>query len=220
MGGTGAIANGIIVAVLTVISVMDEIPWDLIIQTKRLIIRPQKYSDYKAWYIAFSERLPQQYTYDEGQIALDGYDADEFTNICKSHQEQASNDYAYIWGIFHKQTNRHIGNIDLSTIQREEKQWANLGYTIHNQYWRQGFGKEAVRAVIIAGFEQLGYHRIEAAINLDNHPSIALVQTVGLQKECVRRGFYYENEQWVDHIIYVALPTDLGISEKPPAITT
>jgi RimJ/RimL family protein N-acetyltransferase len=111
-----------------------------------------------------------------------------------------------------------LGNVDLSTIYREEKQWANLGYSIHNQYWKQGFGNEAVRAVLIAGFENLGYHRIEAAINLDNHPSIALAQSVGLQKECVRRGFYYEDEQWVDHLIYVALPSDLGLAEKPPVI--
>jgi [ribosomal protein S5]-alanine N-acetyltransferase len=46
----------------------------------------------------------------------------------------------------------------------------------------------------MAGFESLGYHRIEADINLDNYPSIALVQSVSLQKECVRRSFYFENE--------------------------
>ena len=75
-----------------------------------------------------------------------------------------------------------------------------------------------MKAALIAGFNQLGYHRIEAAINCDNHPSIALAQSVGLQKECVRRGFYYENKQWVDHVIYVALPSDLGLAEKPPEI--
>ncbi|NEQ97380.1 MAG: GNAT family N-acetyltransferase, partial [Cyanothece sp. SIO2G6] len=87
-------------------------------------------------------------------------------------------------------------------------------------YWRQGFGREAVKAALIGGFEHLGYHRIEAAINLDNHPSIALAQSVGLQQECVRRGFYYENGQWVDHVIYVVLPSDLGLAENPPAIAT
>ena len=55
-------------------------------------------------------------------------------------------------------------------------------------------------------------------INLDNQASIALAQSVGMQKECIRRGFFYENEQWVDHFIYVALPSDLGLVEKPPAI--
>lgn len=75
-----------------------------------------------------------------------------------------------------------------------------------------------MKAALRVEFENLGYHRIEAAINLDNHLSIALAQSVGLQKECIRRGFYYENEQWVDHLIYVALPSDLGLVEKPPVI--
>lgn len=192
--------------------------WALTIETERLILRLQEPSDYKSWYAGFAGRLPQQYKYDEGQISLDGCHPDWFSNLCKRHQQQALSDYAYIFGVFSRQTNQHLGNVDISTIQREEKQWANLGYSIHNQYWRQGIGKEAVRAAIRAGFESLRYHRIEAAINLDNHLSIALAQSVGLQKECIRRGFYYENEQWVDHLIYVALPYDLGLVERPPAI--
>ncbi|MCC5639538.1 GNAT family N-acetyltransferase [Nostoc sp. CHAB 5844] len=194
---------------------MSETSWTLTIETERLILRPYKSDDYQSWYVGFSSRLLQQYKYDEGQISLNGCDFDWFANMCKRHQEQALSDYAYIFGVFLKQTQQHLGSVDISTIQREEKQWANLGYSIHNQYWRQGFGKEAVRAALIAGFENFGYHRIEAAINLDNHLSIALAESVGLQKECVRRRFYYENEQWVDHLIYVALPDDLGLVERP-----
>lgn len=199
---------------------MDNPSWTLTLETERLILRPQRPDDYQAWYAAFSERLPKQHNYDEGPISLDGCNANWFSHICQYHQEQALNDYAYIWGIFSKHAGQHLGNVDLSTIQREEKQWANLGYSIHNQYWRQGFGKESVTAAIIAGFERLGYHRIEAAINLDNYASIALAQRVGMQKECVRRGFYYENEQWVDHVIYVALPPDFDRVERQPAIAT
>ncbi|MBU7583886.1 MAG: GNAT family N-acetyltransferase [Nostoc sp. TH1S01] len=184
---------------------MSETFWTLPIETQRLILRPYQPNDYQSWYAGFSGRLPQQYKYDEGQISLDGCDLDWFLNLCQRHQEQAVSDYAYIFGVFCKQTHQNLGSVDLSTIQREEKQWANLGYSIHNQYWRQGFGKEAVRALLIAGFENFGYHRIEAAINLDNYLSIALAESVGLQKECLRRGFYYENAQWVDHLIYVAL---------------
>ncbi|MES1025588.1 GNAT family protein [Gloeocapsa sp. BRSZ] len=198
---------------------MSKAAWTLKIETERLILRPQKSSDYEAWYAGFSGRLPQQSKYDEGQISLEGCNLAWFSSLCDRHQEQALSDYAYIFGVYLKQTHQHLGNVDLSTIYREEKQWANLGYSIHNQYWRQGFGKEAVKAALIAGFKDLEYHRIEAAINLDNHPSIALAESVGLKKECVRRGFYYENEQWVDHLIYVVLPPDLGLAEKPPALT-
>jgi [ribosomal protein S5]-alanine N-acetyltransferase len=197
---------------------VSETNWTLEIETERLVLRPQQPDDYQSWLAGFSGRLPQQSKYDEGPIKLDSFDREWFANSCQFHQQQALSDYAYIFGVFARHTNQHLGYVDLSTIQREEKQWANLGYSIHNQHWHQGFGTEAVTAAIMAGFETLGYHRIEAAINLDNHSSIALAEHVGLTKECIRRGFYYEDQQWIDHLIYAAIPTDFGLIDRPPTI--
>jgi [ribosomal protein S5]-alanine N-acetyltransferase len=182
----------------------------LIIDTPRLILRPQQVSDYDVWWAGFAERLPQQHQYDEGLVCLAHCDRSWFADLCRQHRQSALNDRMVVFGIFHRETGSHLGNIDLSTIRRGEYQWAGLGYEIHNQYWRQGFGAEAVRAALIAGFDLLKYHRIEAAINLDNHASIALANKVGMQRECIRRGFIYENNRWVDHLIYVALPSDLS----------
>lgn len=198
---------------------MGETAWTLTINTERLLLRPQQPSDYEFWYSGFSGRLPKQHQYDDGLVNLEHCDYQWFVNLCQRHHQLALNDQVYVFGIFSRQTNQHLGNIDISTICREENQWANLGYGIHNQHWQQGFGKEAVRAALVAGFETLGYHRIEACINLDNQASITLAQSVGMQRECIRRGFVYENEQWVDHFIYVAIPSDLGLVEKQPAIT-
>jgi [ribosomal protein S5]-alanine N-acetyltransferase len=197
---------------------MSRLTWPLQLATERLILRPQLPKDYAAWYAGYAGRLPQQYPYDEGQVDLTGLDAAWFTQLCQRHQSQAFSDYAYIFSIFAQATGEHLGHVDLSTIQRQEKQWANLGYSLHNQYWQQGFAKEAVKALLFAGFENLGYHRIEAAINLDNDRSIALAKSVGMQPEGIRRQFYYENGQWTDHIIYVILPEDLGLNSSPPSV--
>ena len=62
--------------------------WVLTIETERLILRPLKSSDYEAWYIGFSIRLPQQSKYDEGQVSLKGCDPVWFSNLCNRHQEQ------------------------------------------------------------------------------------------------------------------------------------
>lgn len=193
--------------------------WSLTIDTERLILRPQQPTDYESWYAGFSGRLPKQHQYDDGLVNLAHCDREWFTNLCQRHQQEALDDLFFIFGIFARQSGQHLGNLDFSTVLRGAHQWAVLGYEIHNQYWQQGFGKESVRAALLAGFEMLNYHRIEAAINLDNQASIALAQSVGMRKECLRRGFLYENEQWVDHFIYVALPSDLGLVEKSPEIT-
>jgi RimJ/RimL family protein N-acetyltransferase len=195
---------------------MSETAWNLEIATERLILRLQQPSDYEVWYAGFASRLPSQYKYDEEKVDLSECDLQWFSNLCQHHQTLALQDRVYVFGVFLRENNRHLGNIDLSTIRRQENQWANLGYSIHNQYQKQGFGLEAVRAILIAGFEHLNYHRIEAAINLDNDRSISLAERVGMKAECMRPGFFYENEQWVDHLIYVALPTDFGLADKPP----
>lgn len=197
---------------------MAETSWTLNITTERLILRPQQPSDYEDWYAGFSGRMESQHQYDDGLVSLEHCDRQWFTSLCQRHQQEALSDLFFIFGIFDRNTRQHFGNIDLSTIKRENYQWAVIGYEIHNQYWRKGIGKEAVRAALIAGFESLGYHRIEAIINLDNQASIALTESVGMQKECTRRGFLYENEQWVDQLIYVALPQDVNLVEKPPEI--
>jgi ribosomal-protein-alanine N-acetyltransferase len=198
---------------------LTEISWPITLETERLVLRSLEPSDYQACHNALDGQLPKQHQYDYGHVDLGELDANWFADACKLHRESALIDYCYNWVVFHKQTHQHLGTIDLSTIKRDVFQWANLGYVIHNQFWRQGFGKEAVTAAVKAGFEHLHYHRIEAAINLDNHASIALVESVGLQRECIRRAYWYENEQWVDHLIYVALPGDFGVSEKPPSVS-
>ena len=197
---------------------MSKTFWTMTLDTQRLLLRPQCKSDYESWYARFTGRLPKQHQYDAGKLDMDGCDFAWFSDLCSHHQKLASKDEVYVFGIFDRQTNQHLGNIDLSTILRHDNQWANLGYSIHNQYQRRGFGKEATQAALIAGFKQLNYHRIEAAINLKNEPSIALAESIGMKKECVRRGFLYENEDWVDHLIYVAIPADLGLDEKPPKL--
>lgn len=197
---------------------MVETCWTLTIHTERLILRPQQPSDYEIWHAGFSNRLPSQHHYDDGLVSLAHCDQKWFEGLCQRQQQQAIADRMYVLGVFSHQTGQHLGNIDISTIRRKENQWAILGYEIHNQHWNQGFGKEAVRAALIVGFEMLSYHRIEAAINLDNQASIALAQSIGMQRECIRRGFFYENGQWVDHFIYVAVPSDLDLIEQPPMI--
>lgn len=194
----------------------SEQKWKLHADTERLILRPQEPGDYDYWYAGFNGRFPKQHQYDDGWVNLEHCDRQWFADLCQRHQQKALNDEIYVFGIFHRQTGQHLGNIDFTTLHRHEYQWGILGYEIHNQFWRRGFGKEAVRAALIAGFESLNYHRLEAVINLDNRASIALAESVGMQKECVRRCFFYEDGQWVDHWIYAAIPSDLGLAENAP----
>ncbi|MCY7278826.1 MAG: hypothetical protein LH702_35095 [Phormidesmis sp. CAN_BIN44] len=42
---------------------------------------------------------------------------------CHRHQQQALADQMFVFGIYDRQTEQHLGNIDLSTIRRGDYQW-------------------------------------------------------------------------------------------------
>lgn len=125
-----------------------------------------------------------------------------FFNLVDNHQQLALADTAHVFAVFNKEDGSHIGMVDFSTLARDDFQWARIGYTIHNQYWKRGYGKEAVSGAIQLAFNHLGFHRIEAHINLDNTASINLAEGVGMTFECIRKGFIYELEEWTDHLVY------------------
>lgn len=170
-----------------------------------VIVRPLTQTDYKTWLASFLARKPKQHRYDEGLIDMSICTLDWFDALVLRQQQLAQQDDTYVFGIFRKADGAHLGAIDFTTLLRGEFQWARIGYTIHNQFWRQGYGQEALSLALILGQQELGYHRIEAHINLDNEASIGLAQAVGMHDEGIRKGFIFEEEQWVDHRIFVKI---------------
>lgn len=177
---------------------------NLQIETERLILRPFKKNDYQVWTQGFNERLPSQHKYDEG------YDPDSSTYTRKwfadwigEFQEDAEKDELYILGIFRKEDGANIGNIELITILRMDYNWGMMGYSIHNQYFRQGYGKESVQAALQLFFTELNFHRVELQINTDNIPSQKLAESAGFTYECRRENFFYEGGKWIDQLIYI-----------------
>jgi len=39
-----------------------------------------------------------------------------------------------------------------------------------------------------------------------------------MEREGIRKRFIYENNTWVDHLMYVALPHHFQVSEKKPVL--
>jgi RimJ/RimL family protein N-acetyltransferase len=60
--------------------------------------------------------------------------------------------------------------------------------------------------------------RLEAAINLDNKKSIRLVKAIGRRREGIKKRYWFEHGKWVDHLIYVANPEDIGLKASKPII--
>lgn len=173
------------------------------IETERLIIRPFQKEDYINWYTQFDNRYPSQYKYDDGRPVNMSLSTEEwFINWINGFNELSENDDMYNFGIFRKEDEVNVGKIELHKILRMDYQWAMMGYSIHNQFWKKGYGSESVLAATEWFFNAKDFHRIELHINVDNKPSIKLAEKTGFLFECVRKEFSLEEEGWTDLFIY------------------
>lgn len=171
-------------------------------ETERLIIRPFNNEDYLNWYTQFDRRLPSQYKYDDGHSDMSFSTENWFINWIGEFNEAAKRDEMYILGVFRKADGVNVGKVELSTILRRDYQWAMMGYSIHNQFWKKGYGVESVLAATMLFFNELNFHRIELHINVDNQPSINLAENAGFMYECTRNEFSFEDGKWTDFLIY------------------
>ncbi|MFH0767661.1 MAG: GNAT family N-acetyltransferase [Bacillota bacterium] len=80
-----------------------------------------------------------------------------------------------------------------------------IGYAIFNQYWQQGYAKEAVESMIRIGFDELGYHRLEAHINLDNEISKKAILSAGFHCEGIRGKYIRDDDAWSDYEVYILI---------------
>lgn len=185
-------------------------------ETKRLVLRPYQKSDYAAWKQNRLNRGPATSRFDSEPKTLEQCSRSEFNKQHKTHIQNAKEDKLYVFGIFLKATGELIGQINITTIYRENRQIADFGYVIDKQFQKKGFGKEASIAGLQIAFAVLGFQRIEATIDRGNRGSIRLAKSIGMKKEGLKRKYIIENGKWIDQIVYSAIPEDIGLTSSPP----
>jgi len=80
---------------------------------------------------------------------------------------------------------------------------AEMGYAIHDErYMGKGYMKEANRAAIEFGFDQMRLNRIEAFTSPDNDASIALLHSLGFKEEGTLRQHYFKDNRIHDSVCY------------------
>ena len=173
--------------------------------TTRLVIRPLERADFEVWVAGYVGRKPPTDANDGRPMKPGTVTRAKFNSLVKSYQQLAASDQIYFFGVFLKATGQHIGSLDFATLHRNHFDWANVGYEVHNTHQKQGLGRELLKAGLKLGFNELHYKRLEAAIQLDNRPSIRLAKSVGFKRECVRQQFYFEAGKWRDLVVYVAI---------------
>ncbi len=105
------------------------------------------------------------------------------------------------WGIVGVPSDRVIGTVTLASIDRTHHR-AELGYALAPEQRGQGRATEAVRLALAHAFDALEMHRIEADVDPNNAPSIALLERLGFTREGYRRERWFMDGEWQDTVDY------------------
>jgi RimJ/RimL family protein N-acetyltransferase len=60
---------------------------------------------------------------------------------------------------------------------------AEIGWILHRDFWRQGYGSEMGRSLVDFGFAGLGLHRILAHCDAENVASYRVMEKIGMHRE-------------------------------------
>lgn len=108
-----------------------------------------------------------------------------------------------------------LGSINVSEIVRGLFQSAYLGYQIGAPFARQGYMTEGLGLTLHYAFVRLKLHRLEANIQPENRPSLALVTRFGFTCEGLSRRYLKIGGRWRDHERWALLAEDWrGAREK------
>jgi ribosomal-protein-alanine N-acetyltransferase len=166
-------------------------------ETKRLILRPMIASDYPQWKEAYAEMLPPQNKWDTANRKKIG-EKSEFNRLLKRFKLERKTETFFDYLVIDKKTKKIVGRYSLMNFVRSITQSGIIGYSLFNQYWGAGYGREALEALIALGFKKHHLRRLIAGIEPENKRSKALAKRCGLYREGICKGLVYIRGDWQD----------------------
>jgi ribosomal-protein-alanine N-acetyltransferase len=128
----------------------------------------------------------------------------------EAQQAEREADRGYAFGIF--EAGGLIGYANLNAIVRGVFQNAYLGYGVAEASNGRGCATEAVLRVTRIGFEELGLHRVQAAVIPRNGASIRVLEKAGFRREGFAERYLLINEVWEDHLLYAVTRDEYVLS--------
>lgn len=107
-----------------------------------------------------------------------------------------------------KSSGIHIGGggMRLKSTPHSE---ADMGYTLHPDFWGKGYGTEFTKAFVDFVFKHFKLNRIWAIVHTSNIGSYRVLEKSGFQREGVQREGLYVKGNYCDCFLYAVLRSDL-----------
>ena len=173
------------------------------LETERLILRPLTTDDFEAVHSWASNPANTRY------MAW-GPNTEKQT---KSFLVTASvgKDYAVVI----KKSGNVIGSCGIYPDSANDT--AEIGWILHKDYWKQGYGTELGGELIRYGFEDLKLRRIFAPCAAVNYGSYRVMERNGMRREALHvKAFWARvDKEWIDGAVYAILAEE---NKKPAGL--
>lgn len=113
-----------------------------------------------------------------------------------------TNDNNYQLGIFLNESEKHIGNIKIGSINHYHK-YADIGFLIGDKsYWGKGIATEAIKLATEFAFNTLKLHKLWGGAYSPNIGSIKAFLKNAYQQEGIKKNQYLCQGKYVDDILF------------------
>ena len=169
--------------------------------TARLTLRPLEMADWPALYAFTGDAEVQRYISGAPLSELETRSLIVMLRDWEREQPPRSQPFAFL----HTADDQVIGFGGLYWTKGLERWQAELGYTLHRDYWGQGYASEAGEALLRYGFTELRLHRVFAECHPDNVGSARVMQRLGMRYEGRLREVEWSGGEWWDMLHYAIL---------------
>ena len=165
----------------------------MILETERLILRPPVPEDFAAVHSWAGN--PENTRY----MAWGPNDEDQTREFLSS--AKIGNDFTIVL----KETGEAIGGCGI--YPDGDNDTAEIGWIIHIDHWRRGYGTELGGELIRHGFETLKLRRIFASCAAVNIGSFRIMERNGMRREALHKKAFWArvDKEWIDEMVYAIL---------------
>lgn len=165
----------------------------MILETERLFLRELEQTDFDDLSeILQNPRVMYAYEHDF---------TDEDVQAWLERQQGRYKQYGFgLWAMILKSTDEMIGQAGLTMQPYKGDQVLEIGYLLKENFWHQGYAREAAQACKAYAFGDLDRDKVHSIIKVDNKSSIRVAESMGMTAEDQFVIQYYDKH--MPHFLY------------------
>ena len=163
------------------------------LETDRLLLKNISFDDREFIFSQFSDDVVNMYLFDAEPL-VDIQEADDIIEFYLQPEPRLQ----HRWILVRKADGIKIGTCGFHCWNMHDNT-CDIGYDLKAAYWGKSYMSEAMKAIILFGYEQMNLKKINACIYVDNGRSIKLAEKLGFKfngeaQNAPFRGKEYEHK--------------------------